>query len=206
MARRPLRRPCSLGTVDTRGAMRPRAFARRTTALLAAGLLVGGLLAGCGDGPGAVPAPSGPGATAPASIGAPTSVAASTVPPSEGCGEIGGLPGCVTFTSVSGSDPTGPLVWLAADPITFSVMMVDGQVQGGITTPCNSGGGPAALDGGTLTFDRTRLVRSAKACTGPAAQYEAWTFALIGEPVAYTFDGTTLTWSNARGTVAFRRP
>lgn len=151
------------------------------------------------------PAPTGTGHAPPPTVPAPTHGIAPTAPPSEGCGEIGGLPGCVTFTSVSGSDPAGPLAWLGTDPIRFSVSTVGGVVQGGLVSPCNRGGGPAALDGKTLTFERTRMVRSAMACLSKAAEYEEWTFAFVDEPVRYTYDGTTLTWTNSHGTVMFRR-
>lgn len=151
------------------------------------------------------PRPTGTSPEAPPTTPAPTQGVAPTAPPAEGCGEIGGLPGCVTFTSVSGSDSTGPLGWLGTDPIRFSVSTVNGVVQGGVVSPCNRGGGPVALDGKTLTFDRTRTVRTLMACLTRAAEYEAWTFNFVDEPVRYTYDGTTLTWSNSLGTVVFRR-
>jgi heat shock protein HslJ len=128
--------------------------------------------------------------------------------PSEDCSDVGGLPGCVTFTSVSGSDPSGPLPWLGTDPLRFSVRTVDGRVTVGIGTPCNGGGGPAELDGQTMTVDHSQFAVTLMACLGPHGDYEKWAWDFIAEPVTYTVntqDGTTLTWTNARGTVVFRR-
>ena len=200
----------------------------RTTARPAAGIaaavLVAGLVTGCGDGLGAKPpgpelppATSVPGGTAgpdpsagptpPDGAGnAPSSAPRTPDPvPSEDCSDVGGLPGCVTFTSVSGSDPSGPLAWLGTDPLRFSVRTVDGRVTVGIGTPCNGGGGPAALDGQTLTVDTSQFAVTLMGCPGPRAEYEAWAWNCIAEPVTYSYDGTTLTWANARGTVVFRR-
>lgn len=151
------------------------------------------------------PGPAERVAPASAALPAPTEGVAPTAPPSVGCGEIGGLPGCVVFNSVSGSDASGPLVWLGTDPLAFTVSTVEGQVQGAVKTPCNRGSGPAMLDGQTLTFDRSRFGSTAMGCLGAAAGYEAWAFAMVSEPVHYTYDGTTLTWTDARGTVVFRR-
>ncbi|WP_175637347.1 META domain-containing protein [Sinomonas mesophila] len=195
----------------------------RTTAMLAAAMAAAALVTGCGDGLGAKPpgpAATSPGATAPGSTpggpaqptppdgagDAPSSAPRTPDPtPSEDCSDVGGLPGCVTFTSVSGSDPSGPLPWLGTDPVSFSVRTVNGRVTVGIGTPCNGGGGPAELDGATLTVDHSQFAQTLIACLGPQADYERWTWNLIAEPVSYAYDGTTLTWSNPRGTVVFRR-
>ena len=125
--------------------------------------------------------------------------------PNEDCSDVGGLPGCVTFTSVSGSDASGPLAWLGTDPLSFSVRTVDGKVTAGIGTPCNGGGGPAELDGRTMAVDTSQFAVTLMGCPGPRADYEAWARDYIAEPVTYSYDGTALTWSNARGTVVFRR-
>lgn len=187
----------------------------RTTAVLAAGITAAALVAGCGDGVTAKPpAPDPSVSTAPTaeptppdgSGDAPSSAPRTTATaPSEDCSDVGGLPGCVTFTSVSGSDPSGAVPWLGTDTVSFSVRTVDGRVTVGIGTPCNGGGGPAQLDGATLTVDMSQFAVTAMGCLGPEGGYEAWTWDLIEEPLAYAYDGTTLTWSNARGTVVFRR-
>ena len=191
----------------------------RTTAMLAAAIAAASLVAACGDGTGAKPpgpaATSAPGAPpdAPSSASPPDGAgdppsSASRTPdpvPSEDCSDVGGLPGCVTFTSVSGSDPSGPLPWLGTDPLRFSVRTVDGRVTVGIGTPCNGGGGPAELDGTTLTVDHAQFAVTLMACLGPQGDYEKWAWDLIAEPITYTYDGTTLTWTNARGTVVLRR-
>ena len=187
--------------------------------MLAAAIAAASLVAACGDGTGAKPpgpaATSAPGAPpdAPSSASPPDGAgdppsSASRTPdpvPSEDCSDVGGLPGCVTFTSVSGSDPSGPLPWLGTDPLRFSVRTVDGRVTVGIGTPCNGGGGPAELDGTTLTVDHAQFAVTLMACLGPQGDYEKWAWDLIAEPITYTYDGTTLTWTNARGTVVFRR-
>ncbi|ASN53760.1 META domain-containing protein [Sinomonas sp. R1AF57] len=177
---------------------------RRTTAALAGAGAAAMLLAGCGAGYAARPTaePSPPSSSAPSAspnLGAPSAPRT----PSITCDPVGGLPACVDFASVSGSDASGPLAWLGTDPLAFRLEEVDGQVHARLKTPCNVGDGLASLDGSTLTV--TRLAVSAKGCSEPAAAYEHWTWNLIGGPVPYTYDGATLTWTSARGTVVFRR-
>jgi hypothetical protein len=93
---------------------------RRTTAALASGAAAAMLLAGCGAGYAARPTaePSPPPSSAPS---APATQGAPSAPriPSITCDPVGGVPACVDFVSVSGSDASGPLAWLGTDPLAF---------------------------------------------------------------------------------------
>jgi hypothetical protein len=187
----------------------PGPFWRRTTAALAAGGAAALLVAGCGGGAGAGQGPAGAVSTAGVGHGSGGTTAEASAPPSSAprasagtCDPVGGLPACVDFVSVSGADAGGELAWLGTDPLTFSLKRVDGEVYALIRTPCGPGSGPASLDGGTLAVPQ--LAVAAMGCAEPAAGYGHWAWNLMKEPVSYTYDGTTLTWANARGTVVFR--
>ncbi|WP_203757938.1 META domain-containing protein [Cellulomonas chitinilytica] len=144
------------------------------------------VLAACGTGSGASPTRSG-----------------QSLSCGDGAGSAPSL--CGTFVSVSGTDGGADVAWLASDPLTVEVDARDGSATLAVATPCNAIDVPVEVTGSTLVPDVENTTVGAKGCLGEASAQEAWTRALVAQPLTYELDGDTLTLSTPDAAVVLER-
>jgi hypothetical protein len=165
-------------------------------------LVVGMLLASCGDtktgGPGTAAAVSAESATS--TSAAPGSTATSQ--PQESCAAFLPSAPCTKYMGISGTANNEDLPWVASGGVDAQLATVNGELLLTVTTRCGPMSGPATITGTTLTVRDIAI--GASGCIEDGGDQQQWVLEFLKRPIEQSFDDGTLTWKSGTDALNFK--
>jgi hypothetical protein len=120
-----------------------------------------------------------------------------------GCGSADVL-GCGLYTSISGKDAgNNDLPWIAAQPLTMTIAMMNGTRTVVMDTPCNALNVPVAVTKTMITPDASAMIAGTMGCLGTNGDEEAWVRQFLGQPIMWSRNNAGFTLTNGIGTIEF---